>query len=577
MNKTNNLFSLSGSLCSESNNTEMNEASFDVFLVDEGYLSPEGLARAHRVMQETGGTLPHVLARLGLIAPAKLADACAKHLNIRRLLTEDFPEHPVDLPGLNPAFFKSCKVLPASGGSKDIPPVFALADPYDDYVQRSLAFALGVPFALAVSTEDEIDAAVDQLYFHKGGDAEEEETLGWISGDVERLRELASDAPVIKYVDRLIDEAIGREASDIHLEPIDTGLRVRLRLNGVLEETEQPPAAMASAVISRIKIMSGLNIAERRLAQDGRMRHRAHGRQVDFRVATGPTAQGESIVLRLLDKTHVPLDFSSLGFNGAVQADLEGAISCPDGIVLVTGPTGSGKTTTLYAALNQLNSTESKILSVEDPVEYMLKGVNQVQVDSHIGRTFASTLRSFLRQDPDIIMVGEIRDGETAGVAVQAALTGHLVLSTLHTNSAAAAITRLLDMGVDDYLIASALRVTVAQRLVRMLCPSCKQEWQPDNSMLERLHLPPETRFYRAKEKGCSDCGGKGYSRRTSLIEILPITDAIRQLILARSETSAIHRAAEEAGMVSLLMDGLQKAQQGLVSLEDVLRVTKEH
>ena len=545
------------------------------FELVKGHVSEENLQRSIELSAETGDGLPRVLVRLGFIASADLANRQAELHKIPRLLADAFPDQVIDSSVLQASFLKSQRVCPVDCDANSATLTIASADPDNEFVERALNFALDRPWSFAVATEDDISAAVVRLYFpQENGEVEVSESM---SGDLERLKELASDAPVVTYVDGLIEQAIRNGASDIHIEPGGSGFRTRLRVHGVLSETDAPSGSIGLAVLSRIKIMAGMDIAERRLAQDGRIRHQSHGRQIDFRVATSPTAHGESIVLRLLDKGHVALNFPDLGFDEHSCSQFEELIQRPDGIVLVTGPTGSGKTTSLYAALNILNTTECKILSVEDPVEYTFDGVSQVQVDSKIGRTFAASLRSFLRQDPDVIMVGEIRDSETASISVQAALTGHLVLSTLHTNSAAAAVTRLLDMGVESYLIASTLRAVVAQRLVRTLCGSCRIPWKIDAPFASTLKIPAGTEFYRAGRSECDNCNSKGYVGRTVIAEILPISDKIRRLILSQSESIAIHRAAEKEGMASLLSNGVQKALSGLTTLEEVLRVTEEH
>jgi general secretion pathway protein E len=545
------------------------------YLVIKGLVSEEDYRRAKEVSAQTGDTLPRVLVRLGLIASADLADRQAKFLSVPRVHAEDFPSLAINGSALQPTFLRSQRLCPIAISPKEGMLTVATSDPGNKFVTRALSFAMEKPWSFSVATEDDISAAVDRLYFPQQNN-EDAYSTELMSNDLERLKELASDAPVVTYVDGLIEQAIRDGASDIHIEPRNLGFRVRLRVHGVLNETSAPLETTGPAVVSRIKIMAGMDIAERRLAQDGRIRHQSHGRQVDFRVSTSPTSNGESIVLRLLDRGHVSLDFPSLGFDKRSCLQLEELIQRPDGIVLVTGPTGSGKTTSLYAALNILNRTECKILSVEDPVEYTFDGVSQVQVDANIGRTFASTLRSFLRQDPDIIMVGEIRDSETASISVQAALTGHLVLSTLHTNSAAAAVTRLLDMGVESYLIASTLRAVVAQRLVRTLCSDCRTPWKIDATLARTLKIPTGTQFFHAGKSDCDACDGKAYVGRTVIAEILPISETIRGLILSNSESVAIHRAAEKEGMASLLSNGVQKALTGVTTLEEVLRVTEE-
>ena len=400
-----------------------------------------------------------------------------------------------------------------------------------------------------------------------------------VEPDVERLKDLASEAPVIRYVNQLITRAAEQRASDIHIEPFEHHTRVRYRIDGVLREVEPLPGPYRQAVVSRLKIMARLNIAERRLPQDGRIKLAIRGAPIDLRVATSPTMHGESVGLRLLDRQSIPLDLPALGIGGDTLARFLSVVERPHGIVLVTGPTGSGKSTTLYASLARLNRVERKVLTVEDPVEYLLDGIDQTQVKQSIGLTFAHVLRSALRRDPDIIMVGEIRDRETAEIAVHAALTGHLVLSTLHTNSAAASVTRLLDMGVQDYLITSTVNGIAAQRLVRTLCPHCHVPYRPLPELIEQLGLQrygqeQELILYRAK--GCDECHGTGFHGRTSLFETLVMSDAMRRLVLRHAESNEIHRFAVEEGMRTLYDDGMTKALAGITMIEEVLKVTRD-
>jgi general secretion pathway protein E len=400
-----------------------------------------------------------------------------------------------------------------------------------------------------------------------------------LQDDVEQLKELASEAPVIKMVNQIIQRAVSSHASDIHIEPFENLLKIRYRVDGLLRDTEHPSAQMAPALISRIKIMANLNIAERRLPQDGRFKVRVMGNTLDLRVSTVPTLHGESMVMRLLRRDEQALDFQALGFETRTEQRLRKILDRPHGIVVVTGPTGSGKTTTLYAALNHLNQPDRKILTVEDPVEYNIEGVNQIQVKPGIGLTFANALRSIVRQDPDIIMIGEIRDQETARIAVQSALTGHLVLSSLHTNDAAGSITRFLDMGVEAFLLTSTVNAVVAQRLVRNLCPQCKQAYRPPLEIIERLRqqgmqASGDITFYRAI--GCEACGGSGYSGRSAIIELLEISEAMRSLILRGSDRNSLAACAKREGASTLYQDGLGKVMRGITTLEEVLRVTRE-
>ncbi|HEY5237218.1 MAG TPA: GspE/PulE family protein, partial [Rhizomicrobium sp.] len=394
--------------------------------------------------------------------------------------------------------------------------------------------------------------------------------------DLERLKDLASDAPIVRAVNGLIARAVEAQASDIHIEPAEDSIKIRFRIDGALRDEQPLPGHFKSAFISRIKVMSGLNIAERRLPQDGRLRLAVRGQEIDFRVATSPTIHGESVVLRILDRSNLALEFDTLGFDEALLTQYRRVLAQPHGILLVTGPTGSGKTTTLYASLAVLNSSDRKILTIEDPIEYRMPGINQTQVKPQIGLTFAAALRSFLRQDPDVMMVGEIRDLETAQVAIQSALTGHMILSTLHTNSAAGAITRLLDMGVEPFLITSTLNAVMAQRLVRRLCPNCRtpMDLLPEAATSLGVALDKPVTVYRAH--GCEACRNTGFRGRIALFELLTMDDEISRLILARSEAREIHRVAVTASMRTMAQDGLAKAREGLTTVEEVLRVTRE-
>lgn len=546
---------------------------FGSYLVDSGKLSVSAWARVKDVLAEARQGLASTISGLGLLSEADICAAFANYLDIEFADENDWPLDPVSIPHLNPTFLRTFHILPARDLGGEI--LAICADPSNEYAKQALEFAANKPVRLKVGVLRDVEKAITELYFGGTtveGAANDEEGL---ADDVDRLKELATDAPVIRFVDRLIDDALSRRASDIHVEPIGGILNIRFRIDGVLVELPGPARDMTAAVISRIKIISGMDIAERRLPQDGRMRVRAHGKQVDFRVSSSPTSQGEAIVLRLLDRGAVQLEFDSLGFDEAIKKPFRSALNSPDGIVLVTGPTGSGKTTTLYTGLSELNTPERKILTVEDPVEYVMDGLGQVQVDARIGRTFAATLRSFLRQDPDVIMLGEIRDEETASIAIQASLTGHLVLSTLHTNSAAAAISRLLDMGIEDYLIASTVRVVMAQRLVRTLCEKCKVLDEPTPALLSELGLKgTKQKFYRGE--GCEACHHKGYRGRRVIAEILEINAGVEKAILSRKSGTELEDIARSTGMRTLFEHGLEIACEGHTSLSEVMRVTRE-
>ncbi|MCJ9430042.1 GspE/PulE family protein [Kordiimonas marina] len=546
---------------------------FGGYLVERGLLADAAWARVQDVLQEARQGLAATLTGLGLLSEKDLAAALGKHYCLPHAEPQDWPLEPLSIADINPTFLSHYHILPTTDAGDTIEAI--LGDPTNDYAVKALSFATGKPVRPKIATLREVETAINRLYFGDAGPSDELSEVEDLANDVDRLKELAADAPVIRFVDRMIDDALSKRASDIHVEPIDGRLQIRFRVDGILIEMNGPSRDMTAAVISRLKIMSGLDIAERRLPQDGRMRVRAHGKEIDFRVSTAPTAQGEAVVLRLLDRGAVVLNFDALGFDDIVKKPFRSALRQPDGIVLVTGPTGSGKTTTLYTGLSELNQPENKILTVEDPVEYVIEGLGQVQVDNRIGRTFAGTLRTFLRQDPDIIMVGEIRDEETAGIAIQASLTGHLVLSTLHTNSAAAAIARLVDMGVEDYLLASTLRVVMAQRLVRTLCENCKEQHTPEPELLQDLGLDSEAGpFFAAK--GCDACHGSGYLGRTMIAEILVIDRAMEKAIIERKTGAELEDLARQNGMRTLFEHGIQKVSEGNTSLTEVLRVTRE-
>jgi general secretion pathway protein E len=389
---------------------------------------------------------------------------------------------------------------------------------------------------------------------------------------------MASEGPVIRLVNLIISKAIEMRASDIHFEPFEDLFRVRYRIDGVLHDVESPPKRLQAAIISRVKIMAKLNIAERRLPQDGRIMLRVKGKEIDFRVSSVPTIYGESTVLRILDKSSILLDIEKLGFPEDTMKGFKELIQRPHGIILVTGPTGSGKTTTLYCALGKINSPEKKIITVEDPVEYQLKGINQIQVKPSIGLTFANALRSIVRQDPDVILIGEVRDAETAEIAIHSALTGHLVLSTLHTNDAPSAITRLIDMGMEDYLLSSTIIGILAQRLVRVACPFCRRPYSPDSAILREMRVEGKSLsgLKIIEVKGCERCSYTGYWGRTGIFEFVEVTDRIQKLILEKRDANIIKEVARKNGMRTLREDGWMKVKQGITTISEVLRVTQE-
>jgi len=462
----------------------------------------------------------------------------------------------------------------------------AMADPLSLEILDDLGVRLEMEIYPVITNEGEIHRTINRLYHEAGESAEEVLAALEANGRPEALKDLeesedlleaTTDAPVIKLVNTILSQAVRVRASDIHIEPYQRDLKVRYRVDGVLYNSFSPPRNLHSAIVSRIKVMAKMNIAEKRLPQDGRIRIRIADRDFDIRVSTLPTSFGERVVLRLLDKTSVLLGLEEIGLSPDQMALTQRLISAPNGIILVTGPTGSGKTTTLYAVLNRINSPDKNIITIEDPVEYQLPGIGQIQVNTKIGLTFARGLRSIVRQDPDVILVGEIRDTETAEISIHAALTGHLVFSTLHTNDAAGAVTRLIDMGVEPFLVCSSLNAVVAQRLVRVICPRCKEAYRADSSTLRELGLSAGDReilFYRGR--GCEYCLETGYRGRTGIFEFLVVDEGIRALILRTSDASTIHRAAVDAGMRTLRDDGIRKVLEGITTVEEVLRVTGE-
>ena len=563
--------------------TQSHTNSIGKLLIERGKLNAADLDRARRVQQETPERINVILTQLGLVSERDMAEALALYLDLPLVTAADYPTQAILEDQISTKFLKEYRIIPLADTAEGL--VLAIADPLDAYAVNAMRLLTGKPVLPRVGVPAEIEAAFERLYGSSKASIEnifEEVTSEEDEGtneDIERLKDLASEAPVIRMVNQLISRAVEMRASDIHIEPFERKLKVRYRIDGVLREVDAPPSRLRAAVISRVKLMAKLNIAETRLPQDGRIRLVIRGKEIDLRVSTVPSMHGESLVLRVLDKGSVALDFPTLGFEKQLLKSYLDLLDRPHGILLVTGPTGSGKTTTLYTSLLRLNTGERKILTVEDPIEYQLEGINQVQVKPQIGLGFANVLRSFLRQDPDVIMIGEIRDLETAEIAVQAALTGHKVLSTLHTNDAATTITRLLDMGVEDYLLTSTVNGVVAQRLVRTLCGHCREPRPVLPEMVEQLQLGRFTSsdpitLYQAT--GCEHCNGSGYLGRTGLLEILELSDPIRRLILRRAESHEIKRAAAEAGMRTMYQDGMYKILAGTTTLEEVLRVTRD-
>lgn len=543
----------------------------------------EGELNKARRMQKTAmnDSLPELLIKLGLCSEHDIAEVFTQSSGLERV---EMSHYPVESPFVEQIPFRFLKHNHIVGlAQNDDTLTVAVMDPDSVELIQSLELATGKKISLRIGVRSDIEKALETQYGE--GKTAMDQLTDDIDGeeidteDLEHLKDLASEAPVIKMVNLFLQKAVELKASDIHIEPFEQKLIVRLRVDGVLQDIEAPPVASTAAVLSRIKIMAKLNIAERRLPQDGRIKLQMLGKELDLRVSTIPTMYGESVVIRLLDKETTVLDFSALGFTGEHAQQFLHVLAQPHGIILITGPTGSGKSTTLYTALKQLNTSERKIITVEDPVEYQLEGVNQIQAKPQIGLTFASALRSIVRQDPDIIMIGEMRDLETAKIAVQSALTGHLVLSTLHTNDAAGGVTRLLDMGLEEYLLSSTVNGILAQRLVRKLCESCKQTYPAPLGLADEMrhkNLVQQEPVMLHKAVGCEACGGIGYKGRQAIIEFLPMSDAIRKLVMTHAEASVIEQQAIKEGMLTMYEDGLLKVLQGVTTMDEVLRVTTE-
>ncbi len=552
-------------------------------LIARGTLDQAGLARALSVQRQQGVHEPigEILAKLGLVSEREVAEALADQLGLEIKGPAQFPDQLIFAHRIANKFLLENRIIVLADDGETLK--VAMADPLDGYLLDAIRLTTGRDIVPSIALGAEITTALQQLIAQSEENEQAAESYApggssvSYANDIEHLRELATEAPIIKLVNSLLNLALERKASDIHIEPFENQLLIRLRVDGQLQLVGTHGVEMAAAVISRVKLMADLNIAERRLPQDGRFKVRLLGQEIDLRVSTVPTLHGESVVLRLLKRDDVAQDLSALGFEEDLQAGVNELLGLPNGIVLVTGPTGSGKTTTLYAALRHLNTTDRKILTVEDPVEYNLSGINQIQVNTAVGLGFANALRSILRQDPDVIMVGEMRDQETARIAVQAALTGHMVLSTLHTNDAPSSVMRLLDMGVADYLLASSVSGILAQRLVRKLCPECREPYAPAKALQERWAAQlPDSDFIFHRARGCSACDQRGYSGRTMIGELLVVDAPLRELIVRRPGVEALRQAAAANGMRSMFHDGLRKVAAGQTSLEEISRVTSE-
>lgn len=544
------------------------------WLAEKGLLHPEKHARAAAMTEGTQERLDLVLVKLRLIDEEHLAQALSVACGLPLVREADFPPVSPFTDQLNTGYLRAQRVAPLRQDDETM--LLVMADPFNHEAANAVRFKTGLRVNRAIGVGREIDGWLASSATRAGQDnasvAPDSREIG--DADLQRLRDLAGGAPVIRWVDQLFETAVAQGASDIHLEPGERRLRVRLRIDGQLRDIPPPDPALSEAAVSRIKILCKLNMSERRLPQDGRSRITMQGREIDLRIATSPTLHGEGVVLRLLDRSASLLSLERLGLSAPTVEAIKRSIRRPNGITLVTGPTGSGKTTTLYAALLDILSPELKLVSVEDPIEYQVDGVSQIQVKPSIDLTFATALRSVLRQDPDVLMIGEIRDRETAAIAIEAALTGHQVLSTIHTNNAPATITRLLEMGVPEYLLASTLSSVSAQRLVRTLCPECSQPYEPPADLIRKLDgaAPVAAPAFR-KPHGCTACRSTGYRGRSSIAEIMMISDAMRELILRRASESAIREQAIADGMTPLLADGVRRAACGETSIEDVIRV----
>ena len=550
--------------------TLLRYARLGEILIERKKIDPEDLERALELQRERGDKLGKILIDMGLIAQRDVLSALSDQLGIALVTVEGPPPSAPEIDGLSQRFLRQCRAYPMA--IVDAVLTVAMADPLDFETVTALRAFSGMPVRTVLAAEQEILDAIERHYGEaekgivSGGEGEDEQA----SADLEHLRDMASEAPVIRLVNAMIADALEKRSSDIHIEPFEKEFRVRFRVDGVLLSQETPPRELKAAIISRLKLMAKLNIAERRLPQDGRIKIKVLGREVDLRVSTLPTLYGESVVMRLLDRSAGDFfDLRKLGFDDRMLQRMEHFTSLPHGIFLVTGPTGSGKSTTLYSALKRINLPDKKIITIEDPVEYQMDGINQIHVNPAIGLTFAAGLRHIVRQDPDVIMVGEIRDRETADIAIRAALTGHLVFSTLHTNDAPSAITRLVDMGIENYLITSSLVAVLAQRLVRVICKQCKV---PAGKAIS----PEGVTMAVYKGTGCPACNGRGYTSRVGIFEMMDLNEEIRRLIMENADAGVLTKAARGYGMRSLREDGWSKIQDGVTTTEEVMRVTQE-
>ena len=538
-------------------------------LIARQKIEPDELERALELQKERGDKLGKILVDMGLIAQRDVLAALSDQLGLPLVAVDGPPPQAPEIEGLTERFLRQCRAYPLAMADSVL--TLAMADPLDFETVAAVRAFSGLQIQTVLAAEQEILDAIDKHYGESerhtlAGDGDDEQA----TADLEHLRDMASEAPVIRLVNAMIADALEKRASDIHIEPFEKEFRVRFRVDGVLFSQETPPRELKAAIISRLKLMAKLNIAERRLPQDGRIKIKVLGREVDLRVSTLPTLYGESVVMRLLDRSAGDFfDLRRLGFDDRMLARMEHFTSLPHGMFLVTGPTGSGKSTTLYSALKRINLPDMKIITIEDPVEYQMDGINQLHVNPQIGLTFASGLRHIVRQDPDVIMVGEIRDRETADIAIRAALTGHLVFSTLHTNDAPSAVTRLTDMGVENYLLTSSLVAVLAQRLVRVICPHCKVP-------AKRAMTPEGDLVATFRGEGCAECNGRGYTSRVGIFEMMELNDEIRQRIMSNEDASRLTQAARQNGMRNLREDGWMKIRDGVTTVDELMRVTQE-
>ena len=538
-------------------------------LLERRLVTPEDLDRALELQKDRGEKIGKTLVDLGFVAMRDVLTALSDQLGVPLITIDGPPAASAETESLAPRFLRQFRCLPV--GREDHTVTLAMADPLDFETLAAVRHRTGLKVNPVLASEQEILDAIDRYY---GDSAKTESELdpdaAQVSEDLEQLRDMASEAPVIRLVNAIIAQAVEKRASDIHIEPFEKEFRIRYRIDGVLYSQEPPPREMKAAMISRVKLMAKLNIAERRLPQDGRIKIKTLGREVDLRISTLPTLYGESVVMRLLDRSAGDFyDLYRLGFDEHMLKRMEHFTALPHGIFMVTGPTGSGKSTTLYSALKRINQTDKKIITIEDPVEYQMDGINQIHVNPQIGLTFAAGLRHIVRQDPDVIMVGEVRDRETADIAIRSSLTGHFVYTTLHTNDAPSAITRLTDMGVENYLITSALVAVLAQRLVRLICGHCKQ---PDGTRI----APDGREVASFRGRGCERCFGSGYTGRVGIFELMELNDEIRKLIMAKADAVEITAAARRNGMRNLREDGWLKVAGGVTTADEVMRVTQE-